>query len=133
MVDFHRIIIATGIFFLMPLVTSLLLITSIIAINGGDSSAFIGAAAATFFLIVDAVAMFNYIKDSKKFLEMDIRARVYRDAFAPIAISFIFLFFAVINLMAGGKEVVFIFLIIFLSLLTTGIVFYFQKRRISGP
>jgi len=132
MIELHRAIIVTGIFFLMPLFTFLLLVSSILSLLEGDKSAFIGIAIALLFMSIDAGAIYRYLRNREKALEKDIQIRVWRDATAPLAISLIFLFFSILNFAAGQKEGGIIFFVIFASFLIVGALFYYQKRKIIG-
>ena len=69
MIDLHRAIIVTGIFFLMPLLTFLLLVSSILSLLEGDKSAFIGIAIALLFMSIDAGAISRYLRYTNESVE----------------------------------------------------------------
>jgi L-asparagine transporter-like permease len=98
----------------------------------GDGSGFIGLAIALLFLIMDVWVIIQYRKDRDAALERDIRARVWRDALAPVALSTFFLFLSILNLFAGDREGMIVFFVLFAALLLVGIIFYLQKRKIIG-
>ncbi|MCD6480825.1 MAG: hypothetical protein J7L31_00930 [Thermoplasmata archaeon] len=132
MMDIHRFAVAAGIFVIIPLLLLLLFVSSILSIMHGDGSGFIGLAIALLFLIMDVWVIIQYRKDRDATLERDIRARVWRDALAPVALSTFFLFLSILNLFAGDREGMMVFFVLFAALLLVGIIFYLQKRKIIG-
>lgn len=131
MLDIHRILLVMGMFFIIPLLSILLIVAGILSILGGDNRGFIGIVMALFFLFGNIWAVKQYTKNKEEFLERDIRARVRRDALVPMIFSLFFLFLSMLNLIERDMEGGLIFLAISITLMVAGIIFYYQKRRIN--